>query len=179
MTKLETGMVVAMLMQQYSVEVTETLVNLWYSALGSCEYDAVQRAAVEVLMSYTGTFPPTIGMVATALRKQNEKSESELSEGEAYRIVLDAIRRFGRYNQASAMYEIRRKSSLVERAVETMGWSEICSWRSEDEAANRAHFWRVLAGLRQSTDRRMLSQTSFPSAAISAEVLKRIGNGNK
>jgi hypothetical protein len=179
MTKFETGTVVAMLMQQYAIEVTDALVALWFAALGQYPFEDVQKAAVEVLVSYTGTFPPTIGMVATALRKQTEQAEAELSEGEAYKLVLDAIRRFGRYNQASAMYEIRHRSKLVERAVETLGWSEICSWRSEDEAANRAHFWRILAGLRQSTDRRMMTQAAFPSAVVSAEVLKRISNGNK
>lgn len=179
MTRLETGTVVAILMEQYGVEVTPMLVAVWHGALGGYDFADVQRAAIEVLMSYTGTFAPTVGMVATALRKQRGTQESELSEGEAYQILQDAIKRWGRYNQASAMHDISSKSTLVERAVRVMGWSEICSWRLEDEPANRAHFWRVLAGLRQTSDRKMLLEPTFTTAEVAAEVLKRIGYGDK
>lgn len=178
MTKLEMAGIVTMLNQQYAAETTDALVALWFAALGHYEADEVKRAAVEVLLSYTGTFPPTIGMVATALRRREDGADGNLSEGEAYKLLIEAIKRFGRYNQAGAMFEIRRRSPLVAHAVSVLGWSEICGWKTEDEPANRAHFWRVIAGLRQGRERRYFS-TPIGSPEITATVVKSIANGNR
>lgn len=178
MTKLEMAGIVAMINQQYAAETTPALVALWFAALGHYEHEEVKRAAVEVILTYTGTFAPTIGMVATVLRRHAEGSEGTLSEGEAYKLLIDSIKRFGRYNQAGAMFEIRRKSRLVEHAVAILGWAEICGWKTEDEPANRAHFWRVLAGLRQGRERRYFS-TPIGSHQLVGDVVKSIGNGSQ
>ncbi|CAB4220498.1 Replicative helicase inhibitor G39P, N-terminal [uncultured Caudovirales phage] len=153
MTEQETIRILTTLFLQYpGIEVETALVKLWHRALGHYSAEEVSAAVMEVLLTHASTFAPTIAHVAQVLRKSSEQAESTLSEGEAWQILLHTIKRFGRYNQAGAMFEIRRQSALVERVVNTMGWPEICSWRSDDEVSNRAHFWRILAGLRQTTE---------------------------
>lgn len=177
MTKLEMATIVATLNEQYHAETTDALISLWYTALGHLEFDEVRKAAIEVLLTYTGTFAPTIGMVATKLKEQKAENEGRLSDGEAYQIMRDAVRRFGRYNPASAMYEIRKASPLVATAVSILGWDEVCSWKVDEEGVNRAHFWRVLAGLRQSGQKRFV-ETAISTPTLPESVLKLLQRGN-
>lgn len=157
MTPAETSQILATLFLQYQgAEVTTLSVALWHSALGRYSVEEVSRAVSELLLTYTGTYPPTIGMVAEILRRQEADSDSRLTEGEAWAILVDAVKRRGRYDQAGAMHLLRERSELVARAAELLSWDSICSWQSDDEVANRAHFWRVLGGLKRERERARL-----------------------
>jgi hypothetical protein len=169
MTPAETARVVATLFVQYpGAEVTTMIVKLWHHALGSYPADQVFQAANEILVTYSGSYPPTIGMVAEVLRRQ--QSTKVVSEGEAWAILVDAVKRRGRYDQAGAMHLLRERSPLVARAAELLGWEQVCSWRTEDEVANRAHFWRVLSGLKKERELAQLPSSGASSAIADINV---------
>lgn len=176
-TRQEVAALLVALWQQYLTEPTSSTCALWHSALGHYPIETLQRAGAELLLTYEGTIAPTIGMLAAIVRRQNDKTEETLSEGEAWSILQNAIRRFGSYNQAGAMHDIRQRSALVERCAQLLGWREICSWRTDDEVANRAHFWRVFNGLKREAQLAALPSGQDSRLALVESVVKSIGSG--
>jgi hypothetical protein len=145
--------------------VTEPMIRLWcdsFPSITPTEMWDVMRAA---LKSHTGNFPPTIGQVYATLDRM--KGADELTDGEAWGVVTEAVRRFGRYSPGQAREYLRSKGGeRLVAAVRSLGWPDICAWRGEDEAANRAHFWRVYSGLRARDEIR-----SRMAPAIAAKVM--------
>jgi hypothetical protein len=127
--------------------VTEPMIRLWcdsFPSMTSTEFWEVMRTA---LKSHTGNFPPTIGQVYATLDRM--QGADDLTDGEAWGVVNEAVRRFGRYSPGQAREYLRTKGGeRLVAAVRALGWPDVCAWKAEDEAANRAHFWKVYGGLR-------------------------------
>lgn len=163
MTLQEMSVIVTTLYLQFpSSEVTQPVVRLWHKALGHYSAHELHEAAVEVLLTHRSTFPPTIAHVAEALRAKEVRKLGELSDGEAWRVLIYTVQKFGRYNQAGAMHELRETNPMVADAARMLGWETICGWNTADEVGNRAHFWRVLQGLKNARNVALLGQRETP-----------------
>lgn len=184
MTLAETSKILTTLFLQYSgAETTHLLIAIWHHCLGRYSTRQVSLAVSELLQTYTGTYPPTVGMVAEIIRRRELEEESRLTDGEAWSILVDAVRRRGRYDQAGAMHLLRERAPLVARAAEMLGWDEICSWQVDDEVANRAHFWRILGGLKRERERALLptaqAQGIIEDKQVNRIVLEMVENARR
>lgn len=173
----ETAEIVATLLLQYpNVTPSEPLIRLWHRALGHYPMELVTSASIHVLNTHTGFHPPTIAHVVQAIRKLSPDCETEMSDGEAWQVLTKAISRFGRYNQIHALSALERESRIVAQAVSMMGWETICNWKVDDEVANRAHFWRVVAGLRSSMNHAAVKREENPTLLSFSQ--REISRGN-
>jgi hypothetical protein len=149
MTLTEMSAVVTTVFLQFPhAEITKATVLLWHRALGHYPADEVSSAVVEVLLTHKSTYPPTIAHVADVLRARELQRSGAMTDGDAWELLTNSVSRFGRYNEAGAYAHIIKRSEMVAAAVRSLGWTTICGWSSHDEVGNRAHFWRVLSGLR-------------------------------
>ena len=135
------------------IAVTEELAMFWSKAFPSVSKDEFSRAMIATLKTNFSGFPPTIGQVNEMLQQTTATVSEQLTEGEAWNILIQAVKRFGNYRRDEAFKWMREQSERVARCAEIMDWNSICLWETRDQPANRAHFWKVLSGLEQ-RDRR-------------------------
>lgn len=124
------------------VKLTEDLVIIWQKAFEGYEANEVGGAVMAALKEKTGNGHLTISDVFRSL--QDVRNPDLISEREAWDLLQSAVRHFGWPNELKALSHLRAKSPKLEAAVRAMGWRNICEWRSDDESANRAHFWRMM-----------------------------------
>lgn len=132
-------------------KVTEPTAKLWADSFEGMDPDTFWKAIHAALKTHTGNFPPTIGQVHAVM--EDLRNLGEMTEGEAWGLLIEAVRRFGFYQPVEARKFIQKHGGdrMVE-VVRCMGWSEVCCWNVADEAANRAHFWRMLQGFKKRED---------------------------
>lgn len=178
MTLEETSVIVTTLFLQFPTsEVTQPVVRLWHRALGHLPAATVNEAVLDVLLTHRSTYPPTIAHVAEAIRAREVQALGELSDGEAWHELNYIVKRFGRYNEAGAMHELRERNPMVADAARMLGWETICGWNTADEVGNRAHFWRVLQGLKNARNMTLLGKRE--TSKVLDQVFRReIGRGS-
>jgi hypothetical protein len=76
----------------------------------------------------------------------------QLTWGEAWEKALDAVRRYGSYNQQAALESL---DPITRRCVENIGYRDLCM--SENIMVERAHFQKIfeLYSQRELTNQRM------------------------
>lgn len=165
----------AMFLQYPGAEVTQPMVELWHRSLGRYSAAEFNSAVVEVLLTHTSTFPPTIGMLAEVLARN--ESGRVLTEGETWAALVSTVRRFGAYRSSEAISHLESVSPTIAATARAIGWETICRWDVGDEVSNRAHFWRMMAGFQKTEQtNKILGREVLP---FLAEVKKReITHGN-
>lgn len=139
MTKTETAKILAIIAAAYpNFKLTEATAQVWHTLLSDLDYHEVETA-VQVIVS-THTFPPSIAEVRKAVAQL--RHPEAMSPAEAWELAAKAIRDFGYYRKAEAL---RWLPPLVARAVEAIGWEELCL--SDSLSVLRAQFERIYAGL--------------------------------
>lgn len=113
------------------------LPRVWHRLLRDVPFDLLDAAAMHYVASSGSAFPPSIAELREAAYKL--VSMDKLSAEEAWGEVQKAIRRFGSYRMP------KFNSSIIGCAVEIIGWRALCA--SENEVADRAHFFRVYESL--------------------------------
>lgn len=109
-------------------------VELWLRMLGDLPYQVVEKALVKVLA--TAKFFPTVAEIREAA---SELMQPEgMLPGEAWGLVLEAVKRYGSYRQQEALASLPED---VATTVKYMGWQEICL--SEQPEVVRAQFMRI------------------------------------
>lgn len=124
------------------VKVTDELVQLWRKAFENYSTAEVSKAMMLALKEKTGNGHITIGDVFAALQKTT--STDLVSETEAWSLLNSTIKRFGWPNELAGVAHIESISPKVANAVRALGWRNVCGWKTDDEAANRAHLWRMI-----------------------------------
>ena len=107
--------------------------ELWHRMLGDIPYQAAEAGIMRIMA--TARYFPTVAEVRDAA--MSFMVPSLPSPGEAWGEVLRAVRRWGFYRPEEAIETLR---PTVRKAVEYVGWEEVCS---EPEGVIRAHFMRV------------------------------------
>jgi hypothetical protein len=136
-----------------NILVTKELASFWCKAFEDVSKEEFGKAMIATLKTNISGFPPTIGQVNEMLQHTTAPVSEQLTEGEAWNILIQAVKRFGNYRRDEAFKWMREQSERVARCAEIMDWNSICLWETRDQPANRAHFWKVLSGLEQ-RDRR-------------------------
>lgn len=129
--------------------VTVPMTELWFEAFKSYPIDQFRMAMTAALKNSHKGFPPTIGEVNYILSQMTNLPEDRLTEGEAYRIIINAVQRFGSYQGTQALDYLKSINPRLEQCAKIMGWKDICAWQTDDEPANRAHLWRVYLGIKE------------------------------
>lgn len=120
----------------------EDTVLLWESMLGDMSFE-IGQAAVKAHMSRS-PFPPTIADIRQAAI---DLTTHQISASESWQMVVDAINRFGYYNEEKALESLPPE---VAEMVKRFSWRELCL--SEQPDVLRAQ-WRMAWENKQKKER--------------------------
>ena len=93
------------------------------------------------------------------LRSRAIRPDNMPSAEEAWLEVKEAIRKFGYYQEPVFSHD------AVADAVAAMGWQDLCSMEVGDQAAERAHWFRVYGAFREKRVHEAQIGTVAPSVA--------------
>lgn len=127
-------------------------ISLWLKMLEDTPY-FIAEAAIEKYIAES-VYPPTIADVRS--RISDMKLVREKTSIEGWGDVMQAIRKFGSYNEGKAMQSL---GGVTRKVVEAIGFRNLCL--SENEMADRAHFLKVyeVMAKRERDDSLMLQST--------------------
>lgn len=149
-------------------EMPKEAFEVYYQILKDLPSDALETASHHLMAS--NTFFPSIS--------EWRKAAIDLitpqvpTEYEAWQEVMDQLRLIGSYGIP------RFSHPLIQRAVETMGWRQLCG--SEHSDYDRAHFYKAYSALRDRAidDTRMLPEVrSIKNGAIQVKDYAKLLSG--
>lgn len=108
--------------------------NMWFALLQDIPYDVCSVAIRKYMM--LNKFPPTVAeireLAATTV------NGDPMSWGESWEKALNAVRRYGSYNQAAALESL---DPITRKCVESIGYMDLCM--SENIMVERAHYQKI------------------------------------
>lgn len=108
--------------------------NMWFVLMGDLPYDVCNVAIQKYML--TNKFPPTVAEIRELAA--NVVSGDPLTWGESWERALNAVRRYGSYNQAAALDSL---DPLTRKCVDSIGYMQLCM--SENIMVERAHFQKI------------------------------------
>ena len=108
--------------------------NMWFALMGDLSYEVCNVAIQKYML--TNKFPPTVAEIRELAA--NVVSGDPLTWGESWERALNAVRRFGSYNQAAALDSL---DPLTRKCVDSIGYIQLCM--SENIMVERAHFQKI------------------------------------
>lgn len=110
--------------------------DVWYGLLSDLPYETANAAIQSYMM--TETKPPTIADIRKAAAKVTAPEIP--ASGEAWKKVLQAVRRFGFYQQREALESL---DPLTREAAERFGFRELCDINASDSGIARGQFMKI------------------------------------
>ena len=122
--------------------------NMWYALMGDLSYEVCNVAIQKYML--TNKFPPTVAEIRELCA--GVVNGDPLTWGESWERALNAVRRFGSYNQTEALNSL---DPLTRKCVDSIGYMQLCM--SENIMVERAHFQKIfdVYQKREQTDRQM------------------------
>ena len=111
--------------------------EVWHRLLHDLPFELLDAAVIHYATSSGSAFPPSVAELREAAFKLANHGTPQAEE--AWGEVQKAIRRFGYYRVPEF------DDPTTARAIEIIGWRALCM--SENEMADRAHFFRIYAAL--------------------------------
>lgn len=168
-SKSEIGkLMIAMALAWPKYELPKQAFEVYYQILKDLPTEVLEKASHHIMA--TNTFFPSISEWRSAAVDIQINKAGIPSEYEAWEEVVTQLRLIGSYGTPSFTHP------LIQRAVETMGWRQLCG--SEHLDYDRAHFYKAYSCLlsRATEEARMLpeirqiSGTKSLSKLLSGEV---------
>lgn len=108
--------------------------NMWFALLGDLPYKLCNVAIQKYML--TNKFPPTVAEIRELTA--NIENGDPLTWGESWERALNAVRRFGSYNQKAALESL---DPLTRKCVDNIGYMQLCM--SENIMVERAHYQKI------------------------------------
>lgn len=122
--------------------------NMWFALMGDLSYEVCNVAIQKYML--TNKFPPTVAEIRELA--SGVVNGDLLTWGESWERALNAVRRYGSYNQLEALNSL---DPLTRKCVDSIGYMQLCM--SENIMVERAHFQKIFEVMakREQTDRQM------------------------
>lgn len=147
--------------------------NMWFALMGDLPYEVCNVAIQKYML--TNKFPPTVAEIREIAA--NVVGGDPMTWGESWERALNAVRRYGSYNQAAALDSL---DPLTRKCVDSIGYMQLCM--SENIMVERAHFQKIFDVFqrREQTERQMplgLQEAISRLQIKSMDEKLRIGSG--
>ena len=147
--------------------------NMWFMLMGDLPYEVCNVAIQKYML--TNKFPPTVAEIREIAA--NVVGGDPMTWGESWERALNAVRRYGSYNQAAALDSL---DPLTRKCVDSIGYMQLCM--SENIMVERAHFQKIFDVFqrREQTERQMplgLQEAISRLQIKSMDEKLRIGSG--
>lgn len=126
----------------------KAIVVTWHDFLSEIDYSKAQIAVKKLMVEKE--WPPTPGEIAREVKKLQAPKEDRLTAGEAWEMVLKAIRKYGvLYGTKEAEASLPRK---VLKAVNAIGGLKNIGMSDENDTYFMNQFYRVYNDVSQAID---------------------------
>ena len=147
--------------------------NMWFMLMGDLPYEVCNVAIQKYML--TNKLPPTVAEIREIAA--NVVGGDPMTWGESWERALNAVRRYGSYNQAAALDSL---DPLTRKCVDSIGYMQLCM--SENIMVERAHFQKIFDVFqrREQTERQMplgLQEAISRLQIKSMDEKLRIGSG--
>jgi len=134
-----------------SAEEIETTGAAWSTLFARFPYALMKEAATVVLGTHEYNCLPTPAALLQAATRIVQADEPDGLT--AWGLVLEAIRKFGSYEEDKALAWLPKRASSVARR---MGWSELCFMEADKASVSRGQFLTLYEHDREETRMRAL-----------------------
>lgn len=115
------------------------IIQIWYDFLKLYDTETVNNILKKLIIT-GGPWPPTVGEIVKEIEVLRLPAEEKITAGEAWSLVLRAVRKYGYYNAGAAMRSLPAK---VRETVEHFGgFTAICHSKSNDNYV-RSNFQKL------------------------------------
>lgn len=144
MKKEDTKQLLAFLVSVYTArlmpEINTFTVEVWGRILGDLDFEIVKEAALK--WSSKERYPPTPADIRGIIA--DSKMVNKLTSEEAWRLIMDAVRKFGFANKEEALNSL---PDTVRTIVKRFGWDYFCLMPIEDTSTYYAQFRNSYAAI--------------------------------
>jgi hypothetical protein len=141
-------------------------IRTYYDLLGDLPMHVLEAASRRVMMEHTYPTVPTAGAVRRAAL---ELMRPEVVGPEAWRVVWQAVRRYGLDNYRLAVAEM---PPAVARAVECFGWRVLCD--AKDAELTQTRFLKVYAEIAGAERREAALPPTLRAGALQGGAVPRV-----
>lgn len=127
-------------------EVNDGVYAVWSELFEDYPADVVKRALLLLAKTLKHAFAPSMPEIFEAIREVTAKPGENLTAAEAFGLVAERVRRYGRYQSERALADL---PPLVRDTVRALGWESVCN--SQNPEALRAQFIRAFESQRAAT----------------------------
>lgn len=122
--------------------------NMWFALMNDLSYEVCSIAIKKYML--TNKFPPTVAEIRELA--SGIVNGDPLTWGESWERALNAVRRYGSYNQKAALDSL---DPLTRKCVDSIGYMQLCM--SENIMVERAHFQKIfeIYAKREQTEKQM------------------------
>ena len=125
-------------------EETELLLETWYAMLRDYDYAEAKRAYSQYIIKKPA-WPPTLGEIIAEIQQSQQGGELNLTSGEAWKLALDAVRKYGIYQAGKAMASL---PPLVQDTIQCLGGYEYLCHSEIDNTFIRSNFIKFFEELK-------------------------------
>lgn len=117
----------------------QMLIEVWYDLLKNYQYKKLSSVVKKVVVN-NGHWPPSVGEIVKEVEKLSIPAVDKITAGEAWMLVLNAVRKYGYYNSAQAMESLPKK---VRETIEHFGGFEAICHSEANNNYVRSHFIKL------------------------------------
>ena len=117
----------------YNKEFNQQEIEVWYEMLGKYSSEEFRNAIKNIVK--TETRFPSIATITKEIASQKTKEIPEAEE--EWQCVLDAVKRYGTWNETEAMKSLKPYTAKITKYV---GFNRICQSTPEEQVWNKKEF---------------------------------------
>ena len=148
MNKAETAKVMTYIFADHDIAIPENKLMVWHDQLKAVPYEKAMKAA-RVLVSRKSYGLPK---VSDFLECINASKESVIDESQVYAIAMEAVRRYGYYNEEMAMKALRNTDPRLEETIKRYGWKALCEEETSKASVTRAQLWKTFSAVQKQSE---------------------------
>jgi hypothetical protein len=153
---------IVLLMKSFRIDPDEQTLKVWEMALRDVDDRDFERAVMVIMRTRE---KPPVNMAAAIIK---EIEAGNFSAEEAWGKVVQEISRTGYYG------EPKFDDPAISKAVQIMGWKDLCSSPNKEIGVTRAHFYRTYEACRK---RATMTETykMIETSATVRQLVEKIG----
>jgi hypothetical protein len=141
----------------------QMLIEVWYDLLKNYQHQQISSVVKKIVVN-NGHWPPSVGEIVKEVEKLKIPACDKITAGEAWMLVLNAVRKYGYYNAGEGMQSLPKK---VRETVEHFGgFAAICHSEVNNNYV-RSHFMKLYKEVNRNNEEYM-----YLPPAVRDELLK-------
>lgn len=153
MTKEELKKLMAGIFVEYGIKVCADRFAAWWLVCEEVPSDMAQKALPVMLKKKTFGPPKVADFLECVKQLQDaENPQKQHTEGDVWGMVMEAVRRYGYYNEAAALAALHAVDPKIAQTARNFRWRTICEGDASQNNTLRAQFLKAWHSLRNRQD---------------------------